>query len=286
MTTTSRAWRALSERLITTLPPAARESLVRGSHVRRFEDNLLPGISIGQAAALRAQLEGGAGGELKQTKTGKRPAHAPYSSATLAINAFGPWLGHEAHLRVVRLGGFDRPLTVEHKLLIKHGGGTANLDCYLEGPAIVVGVESKLTEHLSAHKPVAWKEAYRSAEMGSLVSAGWAELFADSLAGRWSPGHAGVEQLIKHALALNNQADRREQHLVYCYWEPENGSEFDEVLSHREEVAEFLERVGDAPPRLHPISYIDLVDEWSSLKSPDWVRQHVADLYDRYVLSI
>jgi hypothetical protein len=168
MTTTSRAWRALSERLIKTLPPAARESLIGGSHVRRFEDNLLPGISIGQAAALRAQLDGGAGGELKQTRTGKRPAHAPYSSAALTINAFGPWLGQEVHLRVAGLGGFDHPLTVEHKLSIKHGGGTANLDCYLEGPAIVVGVESKLTEHLPSHKPLRWKPAYHWAEMAAL----------------------------------------------------------------------------------------------------------------------
>jgi hypothetical protein len=54
-------------------------------------------------------------------------------------------------------------------MCIKHGGGTANLDSYPEGPDIVVGVESKLTEHLVAHAPETWKMPYRSANMAELL---------------------------------------------------------------------------------------------------------------------
>src|SRR4051812_48785100 len=85
--TQRRARGALSERLRELLEPEARE-FVGGTHTRRFADNLLPGLSQTQITALRAQLLLGSGNELKATSTRKRPAHAPYSSAALAVNAF------------------------------------------------------------------------------------------------------------------------------------------------------------------------------------------------------
>ena len=285
MTTKARAWHALSARLFEALSPVAKAALVGGTHVRRIEDNLVPGFSV-QVSRLRAQLAAGAGGELTPTATLKRPAHAPYSSAALAINAFGRWLGSEQHLRVVGLGGFDCPLTVEHKLRIKHGGGTANLDSYLEGPDIVVGVESKLTEHLAAHGPETWKTPYRSANMAELLGGGWRQTFQDSLAGRWAPIYLGLEQLLKHALALNSHADHRSTHLVYCYWEPENGDDFEEVVRHRMEVADLIQRVGDAEPLLHATRYAALFDEWSKLPGPGWIDRHVQELRIRYAIAI
>jgi Restriction Endonuclease associating with ARP len=255
VTTKDRAWHALSARLFEALSPVAKGALVGGTHVRRFEDNLVPGFSVEQVQQLRGQLAAGAGRELTPTATLKRRAHAPYSSAALAINAFGRWLGSEEHLRIVGLGGFDRPLTVEHKFRIKHRGGTANLDSYLEGPYIVVGVESKLTEHLAAHGPVTWEPPYGSSNVAELLSGGWKQTLQDSLAGRWTPSYLGLEQLLKHALALNSHADCRPTHLVYCYWEPENGDDFDEVVRHRMEVANLMQRVGDAEPLLHATTY-------------------------------
>ena len=286
MTTKDRAWHALSARLVEALSPVAKAALVGGTHVRRFEDNLVPGFAVEQVSRLRAQLAAGAGSELTPTATLKRPAHAAYSSAALAINAFGRWLGSEEHLRIIGLGGFEPPLTVEHKLRIKHGGGTANLDSYLAGPDIVVGVESKLTEHLAAHTPERWKPPYGSAHMAELLSGGWKQTLQDSLAGRWAPRYLGLEQLLKHALALNSHADGRPTHLVYCYWDPENGDDFDEVVRHRMEVADLMQRVGDAEPLLHATTYTGLFDEWSALPGPDWVERHVAQLRARYALAM
>src|SRR3954470_13890486 len=110
--TQRRARQALSERVRELLVPEARE-FVGDTHTRRFADNLLPGLSQSQIAALRAQLLLGSGNELKATSTRKRPAHAPYSSAALAVNAFGRWLGEERHARVAGLGGFTDALRVE-----------------------------------------------------------------------------------------------------------------------------------------------------------------------------
>jgi hypothetical protein len=77
MTTKDRAWHALSARLFEALSPVAKAALVGGTHVRRIEDNLVPGFSVEQVSRLRAQLAAGAGGELTPTATLKRSLTAP-----------------------------------------------------------------------------------------------------------------------------------------------------------------------------------------------------------------
>ena len=86
---------ALSRRLRELLPAETTEHFIGGTHTRRFADNLLPSFSAEQVRALRAQLARGAGDELAATASGKRRAHAAYSSAALAANAFGGWMGAE-----------------------------------------------------------------------------------------------------------------------------------------------------------------------------------------------
>jgi len=231
-------------------------------------DNMLPGLTQAQIAALRAQLALGAGGELRPTKTGKRPAHAPYSSAALALNAFGRWLGAEPQLRVAGLGGFAEPLEVESRQQINFGGGTANLDVLLRAPGVVVGVESKLTETLSAHEPVPWRPVYGNPEMEELLDGGWAAVFAASRAGSWQPKHLGIEQLVKHALALVSRFADRERHIVYVWWEPANAQEIPELAAHQREVAELQDRLGEASPRLHALTYTELFAEWERFEVP------------------
>ena len=53
------------------------------------------------------------------------------------------------------------------------------------------------------------------------------------------------------------------------------------MREHRAEVAELLDRVGTAPPRLHAFSYAALLDAWEPLR-PD----HVAALRARYDVVI
>jgi len=258
---------------------------IGGTHTRRLADNLVSGLTQAQIAALRAQLGGGAGGELRPTKTGKRPAHAPYSSAVLAMNAFGRWLGFEEQLRIGGLAGFSAPLEVESRQVISHGGGTANLDVLLRSRGRVVGVESKLTETLSIHRPVAWREPYATTEMAKLLEGGWADVFAASRKGGWQPRHLGIEQLIKHALALASRFADYERHLVYVWWEPVNATEIPELLKHRDEVDELRQRVGDASPHLHALTYTELFAEWAG-QDTSWVAEHLAQLDRRYAVSI
>jgi hypothetical protein len=108
-------------------------------------------------------------------------------------------------------------------------------------------------------------------------------VFQASLEGAWRPQHLGLEQLLKHALALNSHAGGRTTHLVYVYWEPANGSDVSEVVIHRAEVAELARSLGNALPRFHALSYDDLLDDWLSI--PDGVNgsaEHVDRLQARY----
>jgi len=274
---------ALSMRLRALVPSATRERFIGGTHTRRFADNLLASFSAEQVETLRGQLAGGAGDELDATASGKRRAHAPYSSAALAANAFGGWLGAEHQLQVAGLGGFDRPISLEHKLQIAHRGGIANLDCLLQSASALVGIESKLTEPLAPHEPVEWKAPYKTEAMAALLHDGWLKAFKASLTGAWQPQHLGLEQLLKHALALNSHAAGRVTHLVYVYWEPANGAEIPEVTTHRAEIAELARTIEGAPPHLHPRSYEDLLGEWLGIPA-DVIRpaDHVNRLRARY----
>jgi hypothetical protein len=284
--TKDRAWAALTVRLRENLPADAVNTFVGGTHTRRFADNLLSGLSQNQISTIRTQLGAGAGGELTPTATGRTRAHAPYSSAALAANAFGRWLGAEQQLQLAGLHDFDQQLSLEHKLQIAHHGGVANLDCVLQGPELLVGVESKLTETLEPHQPVRWKTPYRSVQMSSLLDGGWSNALLASLSGDWAPQHLGLEQLIKHALALNSHKQDRAAHLVYVYWEPTNASELPEVAAHRDELSRLVALIETATPRLHTLTYRDLLTEWSTLPQPDWIQSHVAELRQRYELPI
>lgn len=280
-----RAKIALCNSLRNVLADDVASRFVGGTHTRRFADNLLQGFSQGQIATLREQLEGGAGGELRATKTGKRPAHAPYSSAMLAVNAFGGWLGREAQLRVAGIGGFTSQLELESRQRIGHGGGTANLDVLLRTDAIVVGVESKLTEPLRPHDPVKWRAPYHDAKMSGLLNGGWSDVFAASKDGRWQPRYVGVEQLIKHALALASRFQGKKLHLVYVWWEPDKPSELPELAKHRDELADLRDRLGDASPRLHALTYAELFREWGDLGRSSFAC-HLDQLAQRYSISV
>ena len=138
---------------------------------------------------------------------------------------------------------------------------------------------------LQSHGPVAWRAPYPRPEMETMLDGGWKAVFRASVDGTWQPAHLGLEQLVKHVLALAGQA-ADERHLVYVFWEPLNAEEHPEVMAHRAEVAKLADRVSDASPRLHVLTYRMLLDEWSAVTGPDWVADHVAQLRARYELPV
>lgn len=246
-----RARAALAARMRELLPAEAMHG--SGAHAHAFADALVPTLSAEDVAWAHAHLARGAKGELRPARAGTVPAHAAWSSTALVCSAFAPWRSEPRTLRAAGLGGFEE-VRLEERLHIPHGGGTPNLDVALDAPGRVVGVESKLTEHLAPAPARAWRPAYRRPAMAAALDGGWAEVFAALLEERWAPQYLDAAQLVKHALSLRGAAPAT--HLVLLFWEPANGDEHREVHAHREEVGELLTRLGDgASPHLHALSY-------------------------------
>ena len=256
------------------LPPEALHPA--GSHALHFADALVPTLAADDVAWAHSQLAARAKGELRPGKTGTVQAHAAWSSTALVCSAFAAWRTTPDALTVAGLGPFEE-IRLEERLHIPHGGGTPNLDVALEtvGGGLV-GIESKLTEHLDPKPPRPWRPAYRRPAMAAALHGGWSTTFADLLDGRWAPRHLDAGQLVRHALSLHGRHD-----LVLVYWEPANGDEHPEVRAHRAEVAELLERVGDAPPRLQALPWSRLLDEWEPV-----LPAHVAALRERYDVPV
>lgn len=253
-----------------------------GAHALNLADALVPTLEPRDVRWARAQLALRAKGELRPARSGAVPVHGAWSSTALVCSSFGAWRRDPRGLRLAGLGPFDE-LRLEERLHIPHGGGTPNLDVALEAPGVLVGVESKLTEHLAPAGPAVWRPAYERPAMARVLEGGWAELFAALREGRWAPRFAPAAQLVKHALSLQGlgAGGPAERHLVLLWWEPADGDEVPEVVAHREEVAELLARVGDAPPRLHALTHAQLHAGWEGSR-PD----HVAALRARYDVAL
>jgi hypothetical protein len=208
--------------------------------------------------------------------------HGASSSTGLVAAAFAPWRTDPGSLRIAGLGGFEA-VRLEERLLIPHGGGTPNLDVALPlADGGFAGVEAKLTEHLASRTPRPWPRAYRRPAMAAALAGGWAEVFADLLEGRWVPRHLDAPQLVRHALSLQATAASRPTYLVLLFWEPLDGDGVPEVVAHRDEVAELLDRLGPgASPQLRALSWAELWDTWARTR-PD----HVAALRRRYAVCV
>ncbi len=270
-----RARAALAARLRELLPAGALHP--GGAHALRLADALVPTLGAADVAWVAAALAARAKGELRPARDGAVPVHAAWSSAGLVAGAFAPWRTRPGALplAVAGLGPFAA-VRLEERLAIPHGGGSPNLDVALDAPGGLVGIESKLTEHLAPGRPRPWRAAYHRPAMAAALTGGWAAVFADLSAGRWAPRHLDAGQLVRHALSLRGAGA-----LVLVWWEPVNGDDHAEVRAHRREVAELRERIGDAPPRLHAVTWSELLEAWGPV-----VPGHVAALRDRYAVPV
>lgn len=279
----TRIQKAMTARLVEQLSPDRVAALVGGTHTETLRDNVVPTVTDEQLELLRSQLAEGDGGELTaRPKSGKTTAHAPYSSAALALNAFGGWLGHEQQLTVAGLGGWTEPLQIEAKLQIAHGGGRGSLDVLLRAPGRVLAVESKLKEYAKSHLPRHLRPVYAKPAMAELLPAGWRRVLAALLSGDLSCNYLDAEQLVKHALALQSQFPDDERTLAYIFLEPANADELPELAGHVDELEQLLKLLGeDADPGFVVRTYDDLFAEWEAVADPT-IRAHVSAVRQRY----
>jgi hypothetical protein len=269
------------------------QALDRG-YTRTLTENLVPGLREDQVDAIRREVGGGQGGELRpRQRDGLVPMHAVHSSAALAANAFGRFkLGDERHVALAGERGFAR-LTLERKLSIGGGCGRPNLDLVADAARTTMLVESKLTEHLRPHRlvPRDLKPPYDRVVprlAGSAWQAVYVRLSREARAGQGPPRHLDVAQLLKRYLGarrlLEDGAATAPITPFYLYWEPTDAARHPALLAHRREIIEI--RDADDGVRFAHLSYPDLWATWERQTEPAWIGEHVDRLRRQYLLAL
>ncbi len=231
----------------------------------------LPGVPGREIEAIFAAA---AGNEIASGKF-----DSPESSAALAANAFGFFLGRASDLPALPgCGGKSRrvrSLALEATVRFPwRGGRHPVLDCLVETRSSLIGIESKRFE------------PYRAKRAGSLSDAYWRPCWGRRMKGyeairdglRDKPDlyrHLDAAQLFKHAFALRTAVHRPDTRpglepiLFYIYAEPgvwpKDGRPVDErrKTRHREEIARFREAVDGDEVAFVPCSYPRLLKSWA-----------------------
>ena len=253
------------------------EGFEERSRVADFRDNLLPLVA---PEDFESELRQGKGQELE----GK--FLAIHSSSALVVNCFAPFRSRIGDLALPVKGKFHE-LRFEQKCPIGLRGTPPHLDVLLAGSAGVVGIESKLIEHLEEQGSADFRPAYQTIEDERSEQGYFREMqelmdYPDKYV--W----LDAAQLIKHALGMARTFRReRRATLLYVYWEPANSESFPQFKDHRREIRIFAEAVAGANPDFAAVSYPELWELWRKrAKKRSWLTEHLAQLEARYRVLI
>lgn len=273
MNTYTRAIKALARQLLIAKPDL---QLSASGAVSHWPENLLAGIN---REWFEADLNSGDGNEL----AGKfRAAH---SSSALAVNTFARFRPDCSALSVFGSSEFQT-LQFEAKCPVGIGRGTSpNLDLLLRRKGVVIGIESKCTEHIRTHEPK-FAEAYSKRIVDERRKSAWFSCMQQAIQEPLRYRYLDVAQLTKHAFGLAYNFPNDEVCLLYLFWEPSNASDFEEFRVHRDEVALFSSEVANSFPSFKAFSYRDLWATWDSLTSPSWIKEHLTNIRERYNTEI
>ena len=218
---------------------------------------------------------------------------SPESSAALAANAFGLFFHWAADLPV--LPGCEEEvwpalsLSIEAELRFPwRGGRHPHLDCLVETPSALIGIESKRFEpYRPSLSDAFWRQVWGERMRGY---EGIRDRLRDNPAGGFA--HLDAAQLFKHALALRSEVHRREPRklkpiLFYLYAEPEvwpaSGEAVDNRAKtrHKEEIEAFGAAVADDEVRFVSCAWRHLLEVWTGHHDRQ-TREHAQAVRDRF----
>lgn len=243
-------------------------------YVRNVTDNLVANV---RREDFEADLRSGDGNELK------RKFKAVHSSSALAVNVFGPFRTCISELTLPGKASFTR-LAFERKCPHGVSSSSPNLDLLLDGPEGVVGIESKLTEHLSKHR-AAFSPKYHHKIRDERRDSAW---FREMCRLEDNPRlycWLDAAQLVKHAFGLAYTFPGQPVSLLYLFWEPCNAGQFPLFAKHRHEIDAFSESVGGSRPAFRAMSYGELLSDWLET-APSWLANHIGELRTRYQVDL
>ncbi len=251
-------------------------------YTERFDDAVLPAFSTELKEAIRADLAGKGGSELVARGGSPAKFHAAHSSACLAANVFGPWLIDHEDVPIGS-GTFVGETHLEVECPTGLRGTPPTLDCIVDG-AKVLAIESKCLETFAAHE-ADFKLAYRTV-IDDLADRTWHAEYERLVEDPRRYRFLDAAQLVKQYLGLRRRFHDRPVTLAYLYWEPVNATDLALCAIHAAEVAEFTQRVHDRRVRFVAMSYRQLWEDWTAEGRPEWLKEHVAALRQRYDVAL
>ena len=201
------------------------------------------------------------------------------------MNAFARFKDNLAHLSLA--GGSDfETVSFEFRCPTGlRGGRPAYLDLLAQGPAGIVAVESKCTEHLAPKVP-SFSPAYAEQIRDERRAGVWFRAMETMLERPDSFALLDVAQLIKHAFGLARCFAARPTTLLYLYWEPLDADRHPVFRQHRCEIERFSDLAAGGFPAFRAQTYGELWGVWQQTARPRWLRDHAANLQARYAVSL
>ncbi len=271
-----RSIKSLQEQLSCAMVAGLPDGVVDAcGYVGHFRQNLLPAVL---PADFESDLRQGDGNELESK------FRALHSSSALAVNCFAPFKRHLCDLEIAGYSGFE---TLEFEKKCPTGlrsRRAPNLDVVCQSPDQVLGIESKFTEYFHRKKPK-FSAAYEAEIIDERRGHAW---FREMVRLQETPnayGRLDAAQLIKHAFGLAHSYSGAEVILVYLYWEPEMPFAHPLFQQHRNEIAEFSDRIAGSGPRFVALNYQSLWHEWAMVRA-NWLVSHRKDLLNRYAVDL
>ena len=276
-----RAEVAVAQRLLSIKGKAIFRSKPPG-YTRLPEDNLVPGVT---REDFWDDLTEGDGNELLESLRTPAKFCAAYSSSALVVNTFGPFRHSPGNLVLAGHGDFSKS-RFEQKCPTPLGWPPPNLDFLVDGPKIIVAVESKFLEPLVRPKPK-FAERYNSV-IRNLAEPAWQGMYQSLLDEPTRFSHLDAAQLVKHYLGIRHtfRYSPVAKVLVYLFWEPTNAEDIPESVKHRQEVELFSRAVEESEIRFVDLSYRELWQYWSETSDWEGMSAHIEALRQRYELSI
>ena len=231
---------------------------------------------------IKEELGKGAGRELE--------GHflAVHSSSALCVNNFAPFKEHCTKLSFLGYSGF-KEAQFEKKQPTGLRGTPPHLDFYLESPEVVIGVESKFTEHGGVQAPnhstrdrTNNLEKYRNRKELSYLPKGFQESIIEHYSNDDEPQHLDVAQLIKHTIGLLNNRNGKKAVLAYLYWEPLNPT-IDSIFAEHRRNFELFKRRIEQFIEFVPLSYPEF---WKQYENDTFLKDHFRKVKERYGFAI
>lgn len=220
---------------------------------------------------------------------------SPRSSAALAANAFGYFIGDRSRAEHLvwpaRLVLPRKPQRVRLEAEMRfpwRGGEHPWLDVAVEAGDTLVGVEAKRFEPFRDEKSIEFSDAYDRPVWGDAMGP-FLRVLSDLRSGHVAFVHLDACQLVKHALGLRTQASKRGRRpvLVYLYAEPAidwAGLPLDPAAKslHRDEVDRFARAITGAEVEFAALGYGELLAAWRAGGDADLAAhaERVASRYD------